>query len=569
MQSTTTTNGASEEAEGTGFAELGLREELLAALNSLGYEEPTPIQREAIPPMLAGSDILGQAATGTGKTAAFALPILERLAAEGAGDSPMALVLVPTRELAVQVATALHRYGRGVDARVLPIYGGQSIGRQINTLTRGVDIVVATPGRALDHISRGTLALTGVRVVVLDEADEMLDMGFLEDIEAILDEVPEVRQTVLFSATLPRRIESIAAKYLRDPQRIAIGREPVAPGESPAVRQSVYVVPRSYKVAALGRVLDSEAPAAALVFCRTRNDVDGLTESLNGRGYRAEAMHGGMSQEHRDRIMKRVRSGAAELLIATDVAARGLDIDVLTHVINYDLPSSAEVYVHRIGRVGRAGREGTAVSLAEPREHRMIKAIEHMTRQRIQVERLPTVADVRSRRLELTRAALRELILEEDFDGYRVVVDALCDEFDPMTVAMAAVKMAHDASSVEVEEEHIPDLAGRIQQRHGESGRGRGPAGPPPGPRTPGPRGGSPGMSKIFVSLGRQAGIRPQDIVGAIANGLGIHGRAIGAIEIAERFSLVEIADEHIEEVIEGLGQTRLKGRRPKVERAR
>ena len=325
-----------------GFAELGLRPELLQALGALGYEEPTPIQRESIPPLLAGRDLLGQAATGTGKTAAFALPLLHRLTRRERGDHPTALVLVPTRELAMQVSEAMHKYGREIGARVVPIYGGQPITRQLQALTRGVDVVVATPGRALDHIRRNTLALDAVEVVVLDEADEMFDMGFAEDIELILEATPATRQTVLFSATLPSRIAAVARRHLRDPIRIQIEATLVEGGEQPLVQQRAYVVPRAYKAAALGRVLDVEAPAAALVFCRTRTEVDQLTETLNGRGYRAEALHGGMNQETRDRVMNRMRAGTTELLVATDVAARGLDIDLLTHVVNFDVPSAPD-----------------------------------------------------------------------------------------------------------------------------------------------------------------------------------------------------------------------------------
>ncbi|GAB3980505.1 hypothetical protein GCM10027615_59160 [Plantactinospora veratri] len=347
----------SDDGSGT-FADLGLRTELLDALGTLGYEEPTAIQRAAIPPLLAGRDLLGQAATGTGKTAAFALPLLHRLPADRSSRAPVALILVPTRELAVQVSEATHRYGRDLGVRVLPIYGGQPIARQLRALDGGVDVVVATPGRALDHIARDTLRLDGLATVVLDEADEMLDMGFAEDIEAILQHVPEQRQTVLFSATMPARIDGMARQYLRDPARIEIGRQPAPTGTAPLVRQTAYVVARAHKPAALGRVLDVEAPTAAIVFCRSREEVDRLTETMNGRGYRAEALHGGMTQEQRDRVMGRLRAGTADLLVATDVAARGLDIEQLTHVVNYDVPSAPESYVHRIGRVGRAGRQG-------------------------------------------------------------------------------------------------------------------------------------------------------------------------------------------------------------------
>ncbi|KAB1902989.1 DEAD/DEAH box helicase, partial [Micromonospora sp. AMSO1212t] len=348
---TPTDPAISDDAEDTAaFADLGLRTELLGALAALGYEEPTPIQREAIPPLLAGQDLLGQAATGTGKTAAFALPLLQRMPVGRPDGDPVSLVLVPTRELAVQVSEAFHRYGKDLGARVLPIYGGQPIGRQLRALDHGVDVVVATPGRALDHIARGTLRLGALSTVVLDEADEMLDMGFAEDIEAILEHAPAGRQTVLFSATMPARIDGLARQHLTDPVRIRIERERPVAGEAPRVRQSAYIVARGHKPAALGRVLDVESPTAAIVFCRSREEVDRLTETMNGRGYRAEALHGGMSQEQRDRVMGRLRSGTADLLVATDVAARGLDVEQLTHVVNYDVPSAPESYVHRIGR---------------------------------------------------------------------------------------------------------------------------------------------------------------------------------------------------------------------------
>jgi ATP-dependent RNA helicase DeaD len=438
------------------FAELGLRPELLKALTSLGYEEATPIQRETIPPLLEGRDLLGQAATGTGKTAAFALPILQQLTARRKNFEPVALILVPTRELAMQVAEALHRYGRELHVRVLPIYGGQPIQRQLRELDRGVDIIVATPGRALDHIARKTLPLSKVRTVVLDEADEMLDMGFADDIESILSAAPKERQTVLFSATLPPRIVAISRKYLKNPVTIKIEKAAVVKGEAPQVRQTAYIVQRSHKLAALGRVLDVEAPQAALVFCRTRNEVDQLTEALNARGYRSEALHGGMSQEARDRVMKKLRNGAAELLIATDVAARGLDIDLLTHVINYDVPAAPESYVHRIGRVGRAGREGVAITLAEPREHRLLKNIERVARQKIDIGKVPTVADLRARRMELTSETLRQHMLDADLEEYQVLIDALSDEFDIVDIAAAAIKMAHEATTPAGDEKEIP-----------------------------------------------------------------------------------------------------------------
>jgi ATP-dependent RNA helicase DeaD len=546
------------------FADLALRPELIGALSRLGYEEPTPIQFEAIPPLLEGRDLLGQAATGTGKTAAFALPVLQRLEPR-LGPEPAALILVPTRELAMQVSEAVHKYGRDLGARVQPIYGGQPFGRQVRGLERGVDVVVATPGRALDHIGRSTLRLGSLQTVVLDEADEMLDMGFADDIEAILEATPQSRQTVLFSATMPARIEAIAQRHLRDPVRIEIEHEAAGPGEAPLVRQTAHVVARAHKPAALGRVLDIEAPAAAIVFCRTRAEVDELTETLNGRGYRAEALHGGMSQDQRDRVMGRLRGGTADLLIATDVAARGIDIEHLTHVFNYDVPSAPSAYVHRIGRVGRAGREGAAITLAEPREHRMLKTIERVTKQKIRVEKVPTVADLRARRLELTRAALHESLVEDDLERYRVVVETLADEFDVMEVALAAVKLAHDADGTAPDEEDIPEVAAGRPRETGRAPR----HGAPPGRAERRGRAPAGDMTRIFIGAGRAAGIRPQDLVGAITGESRLGGSEIGAIEIADRFALVEVPEKAADEVITALRGSTIKGRRTTVRRDR
>jgi ATP-dependent RNA helicase DeaD len=457
------------------------------------------------------------------------------------------------------VSEAVHRYGRALGARVLPIYGGQPIGRQLSALDRGVDVVVATPGRAIDHIGRNTLPLSGLAVVVLDEADEMLDMGFAEDIEAILAATPAERQTVLFSATMPPRIDGMARRHLRTPVRIHMGREQVDPGQAPLVRQIAYVVPRSYKTATLGRVLDVESPAAAIVFCRTRDEVDQITETLNGRGYRAEALHGGMSQEQRDRVMARLRGGTADLVVATDVAARGLDIDQLTHVVNYEVPSSPDSYVHRIGRVGRAGRGGVAITLAEPREHRMLKTIERVTKQKIAVEKVPSTADLRARRLELTRSALEESIVQDDLEGFRVVVESLADEFDVMQVAMAAVKLAHESGGAAADEEEIPEVAPAAARTPKAEGR-------PPRPARASRSGAA--MSRLFVGAGRSSGIRPQDLVGAITGETQLSGRDIGAIEIADRFALVEVPETAAQDVVKALRATTIKGRKVTVRRA-
>jgi ATP-dependent RNA helicase DeaD len=538
----------------TTFSDLGLRDELLQSLTELGYEEPTPIQAETIPPLILGADLLGQAATGTGKTAAFALPLLQRIAL--GGPRPRALVLVPTRELATQVSEAIHKYGRHLGARVLPIYGGAPIVRQIKSLDRGVDVIVATPGRAIDHLTRRTLNLRDLDVVVLDEADEMLDMGFADDIETILDQTPTTRQTVLFSATMPPRIKRIVKKHLTNPTTISVGLRDVEPGESPQIHQIAYVIDRAHKSAALGRILDVEQPGQALVFCRTRADVDQLTETLNGRGYRAEALHGGLSQEQRTRVLGRLRSETADLLIATDVAARGLDIDTLTHVVNFDVPSAPESYVHRIGRVGRAGRQGTAITLAQPREHRMLKTIERLTKQPIEITTVPTVADLKARRLELTRAALHESLLEDDLEPFRVVLDTLSDEFDVLTVALAAIKLAHETTSVGGEEDAERDIPQMSLHRDKKE----------TAPRRP-RRNGAGETARIFVGLGRAEHVRPQDLVGAITGETTLNGREIGTIEIADRFSLVEVPINRVDEVIRGLRKTKVKGRKATVRR--
>jgi ATP-dependent RNA helicase DeaD len=563
-----------EENDGgaSGFADLTLAPELCRALAGLGYEEPTPIQRAAIPPLLEGRDLVGQAATGTGKTAAFALPVLQRILAEGGQTEPLALVLVPTRELAMQVSEAMHSYGHDMGARVLPVYGGEPIGRQLGPLRRGVDVVVATPGRALDHINRGTLKLSGLEIVVLDEADEMLDMGFADDIEEILGNTPGSRQTALFSATMPPRIDGMVRRHLRNPVRVELGRQAAsAPAEDLLVRQTAYIVPRGHKPGALGRVLDLEAPTATVVFCRTRDEVDQLTETLNGRGYRAEALHGGMDQQHRDRVMSRLRSQTIDLLVATDVAARGLDIDQLTHVVNYDVPSAPESYVHRIGRVGRAGREGTAITLVEPREHRMLKTIERATRQPITIEKLPTVADLRARRLELVRATLRESLLkDDDLDSFRAVVEPLGEEFDLFEVALAAVRLAHVTNGTSHEEEELPEAEWpSADDRNGRRKASRRDERPPVGRGQRRGRPGTAGTTRLFVGTGRSSGVRPQDLVGAITGESSLSGRDIGAIEIADRFSLVEVPESAADDVVAALRQASIKGRRTTIRRER
>jgi len=569
-------------ARPAGFAALGLSKSLVESTAALGYEEPTPVQRETIPLLLEGRDLLGQAATGTGKTAAFALPMLQRIEDSGEAGRRHAsgLILVPTRELAMQVAEAVHKYARGTKLTVLPLYGGAPMHQQIRTLERGANIVVATPGRALDHIRRRTLVLEKLQVLILDEADEMLDMGFADDLDAILEATPASRQTALFSATMPPRIRSIAERHLKDPARIAIaGEKPVA-GKLPRVRQVAFIVARPHKAAALERVLETENAASALVFCRTRLEVDTLVETLNAHGHRAEALHGGMEQRLRDRVMSRFRDGTADLLVATDVAARGLDIERLSHVINYDVPNSSETYLHRIGRTGRAGREGTAITLVEPREHRLLRSMEAVTKQRIEVAPVPTVADLRARRLELTRASLRERLLAGGLDQTRVVVESLAQEFDVLDIAAAAVQLAHTATAGEGDDKEIPATgATPAGDRPGDRrplkpARGHVPAQRQSreGGHVPGERGGAArdgDMVRLFVGAGRRAGVRPGDLVGAITGESGLEGRSIGAIEINDAFSLVEVPADRADDIVVALRGTKIRGLKPPIRRER
>jgi ATP-dependent RNA helicase DeaD len=595
--------GANDEGDGSGgFGGLGLDARLIAALSGLGYEEPTPIQREAIPPLLAGRDLLAEAPTGTGKTAAFALPMVQRLGAVRPRDRdgrPRAIVLTPTRELAIQVAEAIHRYGQPFAIRVLPVYGGQAIGQQLRGLARGVDVLVATPGRAVDHLTRTSIALDQVEVVVLDEADEMLDMGFAEDLEAILSATPATRQTALFSATISPPIARIAKRHQQDPVRVRIERARHARETAGRVRQVAYVVRRQDKPVALGRILDLEDPTSALVFARTRGEVDELSGRLAAQGHDTAALHGGMDQGQRDRVMGRFRDGSLDVLVATDVAARGLDIEHVSHVVNYDIPSNPDAYIHRIGRTGRAGREGVAITLVEPREHRLLRNIETATRTRLEVARIPTVADLRERRLEALRGTLREALLGDGLDRFRAVVEPLAEEFDVVDVALAAVSVAEAAArrdgADEAEEEIAP--ATLFGDRPGPS---TGPGGrtwrnaPPPGrdggvarnprdgdgprPRGSGPRTGASAAprdghgqadgrghggawTRLWIGSGREIGVRPADLVGAITNEAGVPARAIGAIQIADRFSIVEVEEEAAPRIVQALRGATVRGR--------
>ena len=559
------------------FDALGIDRALVATLTELGYEEPTPVQRQAIPPLLEGRDVLAEAPTGTGKTAAFALPAIQRIARDDRGDGRVrGLVLVPTRELAMQVAEAIHRYGRSSGIRVLPVYGGQAIGQQLRSLRRGVDLVVATPGRAVDHLTRGSLNLDAVEFVVLDEADEMLDMGFAEDLDAVLTAVPVARQTALFSATISPQIARISKRHLNEPVRVTVKPETRERGTTTRVRQVAYVVRRADKPTALGRILDLEDPTSALVFARTRGEVEDLAQQLTGHGHDAAALHGGMVQDQRDRVMNRFRDGALDILVATDVAARGLDIEHVSHVVNYDIPSNPESYVHRIGRTGRAGREGVAITLVEPREQRLLRNIERTTRTRLELAQIPTVADLRERRLEVLGASLREQLLEDGIERFRVVVEPLAEEFDIIDVALAAVSLAEQATARDGDSEQ--DLAParffdddrRPPGAGGRPGATRPPARGPIRQRRDVPPGGGDGQwVRLFVGAGRRAGMRPGDLVGAITNEAGVRGNAVGAIQIADDFSLVEVPSSDADMIIAALSRGSIRGKKVPIRRER
>jgi ATP-dependent RNA helicase DeaD len=521
------------------FADLGLAEPLLRVLTEVGYEAPTPIQARTIPVLLAGQDLIGQAQTGTGKTAAFALPILQKL--DLARAEPQALVLAPTRELAIQVAEAFHTYSKHVGrVSVLPVYGGQPIDRQQQRLVRGVHVVVGTPGRILDHLRRGTLRLDGVRTAVLDEADEMLRMGFIEDVESILSQAPGAeRQTALFSATMPPEIRRVASRHLKNPVSIAIERHVLT---VPAIEQRFLILAPQQKLDALSRLLETEPAEAVLIFTRTKTGAAEVAEKLQARGYAAEAMHGDMNQVQRESVIRRLRSGQVEIVVATDVAARGLDVDRISHVVNYDIPNDVEAYVHRIGRTGRAGRSGVAVLFVSPRERRMMQDIERFTGQRLQAMKMPTQADVAARRMALFKESIRKTLAEGDLDLYLTLVEELVEEgLDVAEVAAAAARLARRDKPLEVALEPEPRDVPQTED----------------------------GMVRLFIPAGTRAGVRPADIVGAIANEADVPGKAIGAIDIYDSFTFVEVPARYGAQVLERMSKATIRGRQVEVRVAR
>jgi len=522
----------------TTFAELNLSEPVARAIADLGFEAPTPIQARSIPLLLAGRDLIGQAQTGTGKTAAFGLPMVH--SGNPKSNFTQALVLEPTRELAIQVAGGILALAKHTGLHVVPVYGGQPLDRQFRALKGGAQIVVGTPGRVLDHLRRGTLSLENVKLCVLDEADEMLALGFLEDMESILAELPESRQLAFFSATMPPRIASLAQRFLKDPAQVSID---VGKRTVDTTNQTYYEVAPGRKLEALGRVLDMETPGPTIVFCRTRQETNDLADALRLRGYSAEALHGDLAQADRDRVMRRFREGLADLLIATDVAARGLDIETVTHVINYDIPWDVEQYIHRIGRTGRAGRTGDAITLVEGRERRQLRAIEQMIGRPIKPARIPTAADIAARRQDRFQDSLRDTLAAREFDGYLASVEALSTEYDPSEIAAAALQMLwqsqHSGPAEAAEELNADSEQPEV------------------------------GMMRLFIGMGRQDGLRPGDLVGAISNEAGLPGKAIGAIDIMDKTAFVEVPAQDANRIVAALRQATLRGRKVKVESTR
>ena len=539
----------------TEFDQFNLHPQLIQAVTELGYETPTPIQEKMIPLMLAGHDVIGQAQTGTGKTAAFALPILNNIT-PGEGNV-QALVVAPTRELALQVAKATYDYGRFRDVRVLAIYGGAPYGRQISRLNKGVDIVVGTPGRLLDMIKRNALDLSSVKTVVLDEADEMLSMGFIEDIEAILDETPDNRQTALFSATVPTPIRKLADKYLHNPQAITIQGQQLS---AAAIEQRYYMVNENDKLAALTRLFEIEEITSALIFARTRMGTGELAAELSVRGYQAEVLNGDLSQDAREQVMNRFRRGQIKVLVATDVAARGLDIDDISHVFNFDLPLDPEVYVHRIGRTGRAGRDGVAISLVTPREQWRLRKIEKYARQTVTKFELPTVEEIQAYREQQLLNQMLVWLRRGRCSREREMVTKLIEEdgYDLLEIAAASLKLARaEEKQRPIEQigkvaEDRPQVTGSRQRRsRSDNGNGRSPA--------ISHRSHEQGMVRLSVNAGKAQGVQPNEVVGQIAFHAEIPGHSIGAIKIQDQQTLVDVPEQYVAQVLAKNGSYRMR----------
>ncbi|MCL8026642.1 DEAD/DEAH box helicase [Nocardioides bruguierae] len=540
-----------------GFADLGLSEPVLDALRAVGYESPSAIQAETIPTLLAGRDVMGLAQTGTGKTAAFALPILSRLDLKQ--SSPQALVLAPTRELALQVCEAFEKYAaKTPGVRVLPVYGGQGYGVQLSALRRGVHIVVGTPGRIIDHLDKGTLDLSELRFLVLDEADEMLTMGFSEDVETILAETPMTKQVALFSATMPNTIRRLSQQYLNDPVEIHVkGRTATASN----ITQRYLVVRYQQKIDALTRILEVENFEAMIVFVRTKQETETVAEKLRARGFAAAAINGDVPQNVRERTVGQLKDGTLDVLVATDVAARGLDVERISHVLNYDIPTDTESYVHRIGRTGRAGRSGDAISFVTPRERYLLKHLEKATRQPLAAMELPSIEDVNSTRLTRFDDAITEALEQsERITAFRDIVDHYVRHHDvpeaDVAAALAVVAQgdtpllldpSRDAIETPPPGRERPERGGR-DERSGNAGHDR-------------RRGGGEGLAQYRIEVGKRHRVEPRQIVGALANEGGLNRRDFGKIQIRPDFSLVELPADLPASVYQALENTRISGK--------
>jgi len=534
------------------FSELALSPEILKAVADMGFEEATPIQSLAIPFIMKGRDVIGQALTGTGKTAAFGIPILETIDAKD--RRPQAIVLCPTRELAIQVAEEMNCLGRHKkNIAILPIYGGQPIERQIHALRKGVHIVIGTPGRVIDHLERRTLKLDGVRMVVLDEADEMLDMGFRDDIEIILKSVPAERQTVFFSATMPKAFMDLTHKYQKNPHEVKISHGKLT---VPDIEQTYFEVKETSKLDTLTRVIDLYDLQLALVFCNTKRKVDEVIGHLQARGYFADGIHGDMNQSQRDRVMAKFRSGAIEILVATDVAARGIDVENIGAVFNYDVPQDEENYVHRIGRTGRAGKSGRAFTFAAGRDIYKLRDIQRYARVVIQRKQIPSIKDIEEVRINQFFEKVRNVLETEDITKFTNMIEHMMgNDHSSLEVAGALLKMSVQQQQQQQKQQQSaapsnpepPKL--RKYEKYGKSaGTGKYPAA----------AGG--GVTKLFLNVGRNHNVKPGDILGAIAGETGIEGSLIGDIDVGDSYTFVEVPSEEAAQIIAIMGRKYIKG---------
>ena len=555
--------------EAVRFDELQLDERIVRAVTDMGFEAASPIQAQAIPVQLEGLDIIGQAQTGTGKTAAFGIPLLQKIDPDS--KKLQAIALCPTRELAIQVAEEIRRlakYMHGI--KVLPIYGGQDIVRQIRGLKDGTQIVIGTPGRVMDHMRRKTIRCDHVHTVIMDEADEMLNMGFLEDMETILSQLPEERQTVMFSATMPPAIQEIARKFQNDPVNVKVVKKELT---VPKVTQYYYEVKPKTKVEVMCRLLDMYAPKLSVAFCNTKKQVDELVQELQGRGYFAEGLHGDLKQEQRDRVMNSFRNGATEILVATDVAARGIDVDDVEAVFNYDIPQDDEYYVHRIGRTGRAGRDGIAFSFVVGREVYKLRDIQRYCKTRIIPQAIPSLDDITEIKAEKIMDQVKETINNVDLTKMiQVIEQKLVEEdYTAMDVAAALLKIAMGEENEDIAESgHLAPSLDELG-RYGRDNRGRG--GRNNGRRDGGRgnRGGRDerngnGMARLFINIGKNQNVRPGDILGAIAGESGIPGRMVGSIDMYDKYTFVEVPEENAESVLKAMKNAKIKGKNIRME---